>query len=97
MPAYVIADIDVHDPDAYKEYAEQVQTTLDPFGGLFLVRGGPCDSLEGDWYPQRFVVIEFPSAGHARGWYESPDYVKIMQIRHGASTGSLILAHGVEP
>ena len=39
MPAYVIADIDVHDPDTYKEYTALVQATLDPFGGRFLVRG----------------------------------------------------------
>ena len=48
MPAYVIADIVVHDPDAYKEYAARVQATLDPFEGRFLVRGGPSETLEGD-------------------------------------------------
>ena len=96
MPAYVIADIDVHNPDTYQEYAALVQATLDPFGGRFLVRGGPSETLEGDWQPRRVVVLQFPSAGHARGWYESPDYVKAMEIRHGASTGSLILAEGVE-
>jgi len=96
MPAYVIADIDVHDPDAYKEYTARVQATLDPFEGRFLVRGGPSECLEGDWHPSRIVVLQFPSAGHARGWYESPDYVKLLQIRRGASTGSLILAQGVE-
>jgi len=96
MPAYVIADIEVHDPDDYKEYAAQVQATLDPFGGRFLVRGGPSTTLEGGWQPERIVVLQFPSAGHARGWYESADYVKVMKIRHRASTGRLILAEGVE-
>ena len=96
MPAYVIADIDVHDPDAYKEYAVLVQGTLDPFEGRYLVRGGPSETLEGDWHPPRVVVIQFPSADHARGWHESPDYVKAMAIRQRASTGTLILAHGVE-
>ena len=96
MPAYVIADIEVHDPDAYKEYASRVQATLDPFEGRFLVRGGPSETLEGGWQPKRVVVLQFPSAGHARGWYESPDYVKALEIRHRASSGSLILAEGVE-
>ena len=95
MAAYVIADINVHDPDTYKEYAALVQATLDPFEGHFLVRGGPSETLEGDWHPQRVVVLQFPSAEHARGWYESPDYVKVLAIRHDASTGSVILAHGV--
>ena len=96
MPAYVIADIEVHDPETYKEYTALVQAALEPFEGRFLVRGGNCESLEGDWQPQRLVVIEFPTAEHARGWHSSPDYVKAMAIRHRASTGSLILAHGVE-
>jgi len=96
MPAYVIADIDVHDPDTYQEYAALVQATLDPFGGRFLVRGGPSETLEGDWQPRRVVVLQFPSADHAHGWYESPDYVKAMAVRRDASTGSLILVHGVE-
>ena len=94
MPAYVIADIEVHDPDAYKEYASRVQATLDPFEGRFLVRGGPSETLEGGWQPKRVVVLQFPSADHARGWYTSPDYVKAMAIRHSASAGSIILAHG---
>jgi uncharacterized protein (DUF1330 family) len=97
MPAYVIADNDVHDPDAYKEYAALVGPTLEPFEGRYLVRGGACEALEGDWQPARFIVLQFPSADHARAWYTSPDYVKAMAIRHGASTGRLILAHGVEP
>jgi uncharacterized protein (DUF1330 family) len=96
MPAYVIADIDVHDPDTYQEYAALVQATLDPFGGRFLVRGGPSETLEGDWQPRRVVVLQFPSADHARGWYESPEYVKAMAVRRDSSTGSLILAQGVE-
>ena len=96
MPAYVIADIEVHDPETYKEYAALVQAALDPFEGRFLVLGGPSEALEGDWHPQRIVVLEFPTVEQARGWYESPDYVKAMEIRHRASTGSIILAHGVE-
>jgi uncharacterized protein (DUF1330 family) len=96
MPAYVIADIDVHDPEVYTQYAMLVQATLDPFDGRFLVRGAPTETLEGDWHPKRTVVIEFPSAEHARGWYTSPDYVKALAIRQHAATGSLILAPGVD-
>jgi uncharacterized protein (DUF1330 family) len=94
MPAYVIADIEVQDPDTYREYAMLVQATLDPFGGHFLVRGGPCETLEGGWQPERIVVIEFPSAEQARGWYTSPDYAKALAVRRRSATGSLILAEG---
>lgn len=94
MPAYVIADVEVQDPDTYKEYVARVQATLDPFEGRFIVRGGDPENLEGDWHPERIVVIEFPTAEQARGWHESADYQEILPIRHRSSTGSLILTHG---
>ncbi len=95
MPAYVIADIEVHDLDAYKEYAALVQATLEPFGGRSLVRGA-SETLEGDWRPQRIVVLEFPTADQARGWYESEEYTVAKAMRQRASTGSLVLAYGTE-
>lgn len=95
MPAYVIADIDVHDQEAYREYGALVPGTLEPFGGRFLVRGGDCEPLEGDWRPRRLVVLEFPSTDHARRWYASTDYVAAMAIRHRASTGSIVLVGGM--
>jgi uncharacterized protein (DUF1330 family) len=94
MPAYVISDINVQDPDTYREYAALVEETLDPYEGSFLVRGGDPETLEGEWQPTRIVVLQFPTAEQARGWYESRDYVEIIGIRHRSSTGSLILAHG---
>jgi uncharacterized protein (DUF1330 family) len=97
MPAYVIADIQVHDPDTYEDYKARVQAALDPFEGRFLVRGGATETLEGDWDPERVVIIQFPSADHARRWHASPDYAEALKIRQRASTGSLILAEGYEP
>ena len=94
MTAYVIADIDVHDQEAYLEYAALVPGTLEPHGGRFLVRGGAHKTLEGDWQPRRVVVLEFPSADAARRWYGSQEYATAMAMRQRASTGSLVLVEG---
>ena len=94
MTAYVIADIDVHDQEAYREYAALVPATLAPYGGRFLVRGGAHETLEGDWQPRRMVVLEFPSADAARCWYGSPEYAAALAMRRRASTGSLVLVEG---
>lgn len=94
MPAYVIADIDVHDAVTYQDYVALVPGTLEPFGGRFVVRGGEHETLEGDWRPNRLIVLEFPTAADARGWYESEAYVEAMPIRHRSSTGSLVLVQG---
>ena len=94
MTTYVIADIDVHDAVAYREYVALVPGTVEPFGGRFVIRGGEHETLEGEWRPQRLVMIEFPSADHARRWYESQAYVAAMAIRRRASTGSLVMVEG---
>ncbi len=94
MTAYVISDIDIHDAEAYREYAALVPGTLEPFGGRFLVRGGDHETLEGEWHPHRLVVIEFPSADQARRWHESEGYAAAVAIRHRASTGSVVLVEG---
>jgi uncharacterized protein (DUF1330 family) len=96
MPAYVIADVDVQDPQVYREYAQLVPGTLEPFGGRFVIRGGAHEPLEGDWRPARLVMIEFPSADHARRWYTSDAYIAAMALRHRASSGSLVLVEGAE-
>ena len=96
MHAYVIADVDVHDPDAYAEYRKLVPASLEAYGGRFLVRGPEVERLEGDWEPHRIVVLEFPSLEQARAWYSSPQYVEAMAIRHRASRGSLLLVEGYD-
>lgn len=96
MTAYVISDVDVHDQEAYREYAALVPATLQPYGGQFLVRGGSHETLEGSWQPHRLVVIAFPSASHARQWHESEDYRAAMALRHRTSTGSLVLVEGAD-
>jgi uncharacterized protein (DUF1330 family) len=94
VAAYVIADIEVQDPELYREYAALVPATLEPFGGRYLVRGGNPEPLDGSWAPRRLVVVEFPTAGHARRWHASPEYTAAMAIRHRASNGSLVLVEG---
>jgi len=38
MSGYVIANIDVKKPEAYKEYVSKVKTIVEKFGGEYLVR-----------------------------------------------------------
>ncbi|HYK28394.1 MAG TPA: DUF1330 domain-containing protein [Streptosporangiaceae bacterium] len=94
MTAYVIADIDVQDAETYRYYVALVPGTLEPFGGRFLVRGGAHSTLEGSWQPKRLIIVEFPSAEHARRWYESDAYVAAIEIRQSSSSGSLVLVEG---
>jgi len=99
MLGYVIVEVDVQDPQAYTEYTSQVPATLLPFGGHFIVRGGAYETLEGDWSPRRIVLIEFPSLEAAKAWYFSPEYQRILPLRHRyAKTAFLTVVEGaVQP
>ena len=94
MKAYVIADINVNNPDLYAEYRRQVPATVEQHGGRFLVRGGANETLEGNWHPTRVVVIEFPDMAAAKAWYTSQEYGPLIMLRQKASTGSVILVEG---
>ena len=85
MAGYVIVDVEVHDPEEYQEYSKQVPATVAQYGGRFVVRGGAYETREGEWSPQRIVVLEFPSLEAARSWYDSPDYQAILPIRQANS------------
>jgi uncharacterized protein (DUF1330 family) len=96
MAAYVIVDVEVLDPDAYKDYTAAVPATLAPYEGRFIVRGGRSETLEGDWQPVRIVVIEFPSFDAAKTWHASPAYQAILPIRlRHARANFLTVVEGV--
>ena len=92
-PAYLIANITVHDPEGYAEYRSLAGATVAAHGGRYVVRGGTTDSLEGD-PPSRVVVLEFPSMEAARGWYSSAEYQHAARIRQGASTSQIFFVEG---
>lgn len=95
MTAYVIADSLVNDAERYEEYKKVVPATLARFGGRFVVRGGAMIRLEGDWVPNRMVIIEFPSIEQAKAWYQSVEYTAARRTRAGAAKISIIALDGV--
>ena len=95
MPAYVIVNVRVHDPDRYAEYASRAPETIAAFGGRYLARGGAVDVREGAWSPERLVVLEFPDVDAARAWWESDEYSALRAIREEASEAELVITEGV--
>ena len=97
MSAYVIVEVAIHDPEEYKEYTKLTPATIAAFDGRFIVRGGQTESLEGDWQPQRIVVLEFPSVERAKEWWNSPEYEVAKAIRHRTAITKMIVAEGYTP
>jgi len=94
MAAYVIADVEVTDPEGYAEYRSQTAATVEKYDGRFLARGGAVGVLEGTWSPSRLIIIEFPSVERAREWVDSPEYSAIKGIRHRTALSNVIVIEG---
>lgn len=95
MSAYVIVEVDVHDPVLYEEYKKLTPVSIAPYGGKFVVRGGETHTLEGDWKPKRIVVLEFPSLDKAKEWWDGPVYREARGIRQRAAHTKMIVVQGV--
>lgn len=97
MTAYAIGRLwDVTLGHEIEAYLAQIDDTLAPFRGHFIIHGGPRIVLEGEWR-EDLIVIAFPDLAHARAWYESPAYRRILPLRTRRSRGDVILMDGVGP
>jgi len=94
MPAYIIARIEVTDPDDYATYAAQTVALAERFGGRFLVKGGEQTVLEGNC-PDRHVVIAFPDRQTALDWYNSDEYRRILPIALSSSERDIVVVDGI--
>ena len=95
MPAYVIVETDVHDPEQYERYKAASPGTIAAGGGGYLARGGEIAVLEGDWRPQRLVVLEFADLDAAKRWYDSPEYREARRLREGAANFQMVAVEGL--
>jgi uncharacterized protein (DUF1330 family) len=95
MAAYVIANIQITDTDRYPEYASRVPQTIERHGGRYLARGGKVEVLEGEWEPQRLVILEFESMERLREWYDSPEYDPLKQLRGEVADSQLVVVEGL--
>jgi len=95
MAAYLIADVDVRDAQAYEEYRQEVPGVIAAYGGRYLVRGGTVLRLEGAAAMHRVVVLEFADMAKLKAFYESAEYQRLIPLRQKASRSSLFAVEGV--
>jgi len=95
MAVYFLVDVKVEDPETYEEYRKLVRPTVDLYDGKFLARGGTIETIEGDWQPERLVIIEFADSEAFQRWYDSPEYTSARAIRFAASTSRAVLLQGI--
>ena len=96
MPSFVVGDIEITDPVAYETHVPRALATIARFGGRVIAGGGKIHLLEGDPFPKRIFIIEFPNADAALGWYRSDEYQAALKVRMSASRGRVFLIEGAE-
>ena len=95
MSAYVIFEIVVNNPKGYEEYKRLAPPTVAAYGGKYIARGGRAENLEGDWQPNRIVILEFESVEKAKQWLDSEEYQEAKILRHKYATSNTIVVEGV--
>jgi uncharacterized protein (DUF1330 family) len=94
VKGYVIVDIEVLDHGKFEKYKQLAASSIAQYGGSYVARGGKIEPLEGDWMPERLVIVEFPSVERAKSWYDSPEYALAKEIREESARSKLFIIEG---
>ncbi len=85
MPAYMVVQITITDPERFAQYRAAVPGVVESFGGRYMVRGAQVEVLEGSHDGRRLVLFEFPSMEAIRRFWNSPEYAKVKLLRENAA------------
>lgn len=97
MTAYVISEVEVLDEQLADQYRELAGSSIEHYGGRYVVRGASPHVVEGDWPDQqRVIVVEFPTMQRAKEWYNSAEYAQALEIRGSALARRLLFVEGTD-
>jgi uncharacterized protein (DUF1330 family) len=102
MPAYVMIQSRVKDPQKYQHYLTGLSEMIDGFGGRFLVGGGRVTPINEGMVPDRrqpdqVVLLEFQSEVHLRRYTASPEYRSLSKLRNEGADSRVFLLEGYKP
>lgn len=94
MKAYLVLDLSVNDFGGFRRYIAEIPAFIAKHSGQYIVQGAQPILLEGDWKPERLVVIEFPERTKAEAFLNDPDIQDLFKVRHATTTSKLVLVEG---
>ena len=94
MKGYLILDFSIKDFARFKEYIDNIAAFIEKHGGKYIVQGVEAEVMEGNWQPERIVVLEFPSTDKAKTFLADPAAQTLFSIRHDTTQSKLILVEG---
>jgi uncharacterized protein (DUF1330 family) len=96
MSAYIIANVRVSNAEQYAEYRALSTLAMQAHDAHVCVRGGEHRVLEGDWAPDRVVVLKFSNMAQAQAFYDSSEYARARKAREGAAVMRMIVVEGAD-
>ena len=94
MKAYLVLDLSVNDLDGFRKYIAEIPAFIAKHSGKYIVQGVQPTTIEGDWKPERMVIIEFPEREKAEAFLTDPEIQDLFKVRHDTTTSKLVLADG---
>jgi uncharacterized protein (DUF1330 family) len=94
MKAYLVLDFSVNDFAGFSKYIAEIPAFIARHSGKYIVRGVQPTPIEGDWKPERMVIIEFPEREKAEAFLSDPQIQNLFKVRHDTTTSKLVLADG---
>ena len=74
MKAYLVLDFAISDFAGFKPYIAKIPAHIARHGGRYIVQGTPPTPIEGDWRPERMVILEFPARTNAEAFSRRSGY-----------------------
>jgi uncharacterized protein (DUF1330 family) len=94
VKAYLVLDFSIKDFAGFSRYIAEIPAQIAKHAGKYIVQGVPPTPVEGDWTPERMVIIEFPLRENAEAFLSDPDIQDLFKIRHNTTTSRLVLVDG---
>jgi uncharacterized protein (DUF1330 family) len=94
MKAYLVLDFTVNDLSRFMTYVAEIPAHIARHSGKYIVQGVEPKTIEGDWKPDRMVILEFPQRANAEAFLSDPDIQDLFKVRHATTTSKLVLVDG---
>jgi uncharacterized protein (DUF1330 family) len=86
MKAYLVLDLSVKDFGGFKKYIAEISAFVAKHSGKYIIQGVQPTPIEGDWKPERMVIIEFPDREEAEAFLSDPEIQDLFKMRHDTTT-----------
>ena len=97
MPAYLVVNYNVEDPELYGEYSAAAGPAMKIGEACRLIAFDPAtERLEGESAGHQTILLRFESMDEAKALYESGEYQALIPKRHAATSNHFaILVNGL--